>query len=136
MGKKAPKLAPWAGPGLIAATWFVWPAVPDSAKISLGLMPDPEAIAEAEATASDATKDEIMASAAQALMPTKEQLRLAERESRGDFSHLEAHWEKFDISSLKFEDDDDDDDDDDEEDEEEEGEEGGDDEDDDDDDDE
>ena len=83
-------------------------------------MQDPEEVKAAAEAAEEAQKaaavpkEEIQAAVVKAMTPSSDDLKLADRESRGDFSHLEAEWEKRDNSSLKFEDDDDDDEDEDE----------------------
>jgi len=41
--KRLPKLAPWTGPLAAGGLWFVWPAVKDETKISMGIMKGPEA---------------------------------------------------------------------------------------------
>mmetsp|Transcript_138 Transcript_138/g.208 ORF Transcript_138/g.208 Transcript_138/m.208 type:complete len:81 (-) Transcript_138:246-488(-) len=38
-----PKFAGWAAPGVFGVLWFVWPAVDDEFKISIGMLKDPEA---------------------------------------------------------------------------------------------
>ena len=40
--KVLPRYAKWGGPAVVGGTWFVWPAVTDDFKISIGLLPDPE----------------------------------------------------------------------------------------------
>mmetsp|Transcript_60022 Transcript_60022/g.70129 ORF Transcript_60022/g.70129 Transcript_60022/m.70129 type:complete len:153 (-) Transcript_60022:68-526(-) len=115
IGRKAPLYGGWVVPAVIGGTWFIWPAVGDETKVSLGLLPDPEVLkAEAEAAA----KISALVSA-----------KVLSNRVNGDFSDLHTQWEKTSIASLMMvddedevdeeEEDDDDDDDDEDEDEEE-----------------
>jgi hypothetical protein len=116
------------------ALWFVWPAVDDSWKISVGIKADPEA-AKAAATAAAPSKASEEQSALAKLPSsamkqiedapkahaghgeTDEDKLLAKAAKTGDFTYLEEKWEEFaEKASRPGEDD--------EEEEEEEGEEG------------
>jgi len=141
-----PRYAPWAVPGIVGALWFVWPAVDEGWKISVGIMADPEA-AKASAPQTETAKEldtinlspeakEVIANAhkgAEAKLTAEEMVVLANVKA-GNFTDLEKEWDNFAQKAIvPGEDDDDDEDEDEDEEEEEEG--GGDDDDDDDDDD-
>ena len=129
-----PRFAPWALPVGAGAMWFVWPAVTDDFRITLGLLPDPEAEKEAAEAAkaesielSDEAKAKIeTAYKAEEEVKLSKEERLAMRAlESGNHSAFNNDWDTFMEKSIKpGEDDDDDDDDDDDEDEEEEEEEG------------
>mmetsp|Transcript_62271 Transcript_62271/g.73768 ORF Transcript_62271/g.73768 Transcript_62271/m.73768 type:complete len:158 (-) Transcript_62271:216-689(-) len=114
-----PKFAPMGGALAIGGAWLIWPALTDEFKIDLGIMADPEAVAQSGTATADVDKKEVMSGVA----ATSQKVDVwAAVEAKGDFSHLESGWEKFAVDSLKGDDEDDDDDDDDE-DEDEDGEE-------------
>mmetsp|Transcript_5880 Transcript_5880/g.8655 ORF Transcript_5880/g.8655 Transcript_5880/m.8655 type:complete len:171 (+) Transcript_5880:58-570(+) len=130
-----PRFAGWAAPGVFGVLWFVWPAVDDEFKMSLGFLEDPEADKKAAEAAAEAAKpvelsNEALKAVAVAHIPhghappTEEEKEWSAMAARGDYSHLEKEWEVFAFKAITpGEDDDDDDDDDDDEDEEEEEEE-------------
>lgn len=118
-----PRYALWAVPGAAGAMWFVWPAVTDDFKISIGLLPDPEAetaAAAAPAAApavelSDEAKakvDSAYKSADQIIaekMSDDEKAVLASI-AKGDLSVLDNDWDQFMEKSIKPGEDDDDED--------------------------
>uniref|UniRef100_A0A7S4IYM4 Uncharacterized protein n=1 Tax=Odontella aurita TaxID=265563 RepID=A0A7S4IYM4_9STRA len=130
-----PRYAGWAVPGAVGALWFVWPAVDDGWKVSVGIMADPEAAAAAKAEAAEAAKVSSPAPAiavelsqeakdaianahkgSEVTMSAEEKAVVAKVKA-GDFSDLEKDWDTFaEKSIVPGEDDDDDDDDDDDED--------------------
>eukprot|EP01082_Thalassiosira_pseudonana_P008451 g7540.t1 g7540 contig24:850301-850971(-) len=130
-----PRMAGWALPLGAGALWFVWPAVNDEWKISIGLKSDPEAAAKAAAAAKEASASQkkvedlppaVMAKVEaahkeHAAVETEEDKALVKMARSGDFSALESQWEEFaEKSSRPGEDDDEEEEDDDEEEEEEE----------------
>lgn len=125
--KEIPRLAPWAVPLVIGGGWFVYPALTDNFKASIGLIPDPEAEAEKAAAVAEMNKPIKLSAAAQKAVdnahhPAFKDINPAHAAASkaGDFSHLHATWDKHFQDSLKVRDDDDDDDDEEEEEEEEE----------------
>eukprot|EP00984_Skeletonema_dohrnii_P017528 scaffold7995_cov91-Skeletonema_dohrnii-CCMP3373.AAC.4 len=134
-----PRLLGWALPAGVGALWFVWPAVDDEWKMSMGLKADPEAAIkaaeekEAKAAAkiapvelsSEAMEKVESAYKAGEVVESEADKLMAKGAATGDFTYLESQWEEFNEKAIRpgeddDEDDDDDDDDEDEEDEEEE----------------
>eukprot|EP00956_Cyclotella_meneghiniana_P025086 scaffold51539_cov69-Cyclotella_meneghiniana.AAC.3 len=115
------------------ALWFVWPAVDDGWKISVGIKADPEAAAKAAEAAKEApvTKAAVEEKAVAALpaaalqeieeapkahahVETDQDKLFVKAASTGDFTYLEEKWEEFaDKSTRPGEDDDEDEEDDD-----------------------
>ena len=128
--KAIPRYAPWALPLAAGGAWFIWPAVTDNFKITLGLLPDPEleaaeaaaaeaASAPAAAVAADDDDDDEDDDEAPAAAPKVDMAVVLAKEAKGDFSHLEQKWETdmkefVNGDDLDDEDDEDDDDEDDE----------------------
>jgi len=136
-GMKKAKATPsfamgWAFPAAVGAAWFIWPAVTDDFKISIGMMEDPEADAAAAKPSEPELDDTAKAAIAVAhkvdastgeepRQPTQEELEVEKQYLAGDYSGLEKDWGDFMEKAIKpGEDDDDDDDEDEDEDEEEE----------------
>jgi hypothetical protein len=136
-----PRYAQWGLPALVGGLWFVWPAVDEEWKQSVGISPaaaPPAADEDAAAAGAEAPvpsalaslSDEAQAKVESAHLPepekalTEEEKAVMKAISEGDFSELEKEWDNFAVKTMNpNDDDDDDDDDDDEEDEDEEGEE-------------
>ncbi len=126
-----PKLGPWALPLSVGGLWFVWPAVDEEWKQSIGLGSSPAEPAAAapapKVELSDEAKEKIeKAYVVEAHGEVKKELTEEEKAvmkavAAGDYSLLEKEWEAFQEKACVpgDGDDDDDDDDDDEEDEEE-----------------
>jgi hypothetical protein len=133
IASKAPKYAPWGVPLGAGALWFVWPAVDEEWKQSIGMgTPAPAA---APAPAKEEPKVELSAEAlekvekayvseAEVKELTEEEKAVVKAVAAGDFSLLEKEWDAFQLKATVpgdgDDDDEDDDDDDDEDDEEEE----------------
>ena len=110
-----------------------WPAVGDDFKISIGLLPDPEAAASSSADSSSSSSEPLVELSAEAQekvdnaykshdqlaeekMSDEEKAVLAKIEA-GDLSALDSDWDSFMEKSIKPGEDDDDEDEDDEDDE-------------------
>ena len=125
-----PKLAPWALPLSVGGMWFVWPAVDEEWKQSIGLGSSPAAPAPA---AEEEKKVELSSEAQEKIEKayvveggeekkelTDEEKAVMKAVAAGDYSLLEKEWEAFQQKACvpgDGDDDDDDDDDDDEDDE-------------------
>ena len=125
--KGAPRFAGWGFPAAVGGLWLIYPALTDSFKVQLGLLPDPEVAAkQAEIAAAMNAPVSLSSSAKKAIAsahhPAQHDINptLATAVQTGDFSSYHASWDKHFVETLKVRDDDDDDDDDDEEEEEEE----------------
>ena len=132
---RAPRYAPWALPAVVGGLWFVWPAVDEEWKQSIGIGSAP---AEAAAPAakdeakgvepiilSEEAKEKVeKAYVVETVELTEEEKAVMKSVAQGDFTVLEKDWETFNVKAMNPEEDDDDDDDEEEEDEEEEDEEG------------
>lgn len=122
-----PRYAMWALPAAAGAMWFIWPAVGDDFKISIGLLPDPEAEKD-EAPAAAAAPAVELSEEAQAKVDNayKSEDQIVEEKmsddekavlasiAKGDLSVLDNDWDQFMEKSIKPGEDDDDDDEDDE----------------------
>mmetsp|Transcript_28026 Transcript_28026/g.36641 ORF Transcript_28026/g.36641 Transcript_28026/m.36641 type:complete len:172 (-) Transcript_28026:130-645(-) len=127
--KSAPLALGWAFPAAVGAGWFIWPAVTDDFKISIGLMDDPEApppSAKKGVELDDAAKAAIAvahkvdaSTGEEPRAPTAEELEVEKQYLAGDYSGLEKDWGEFMEKAIKPGEDDDDDDDDEDEDEDE-----------------
>lgn len=124
----APRYALWAVPGAIGGMWFIWPAVSDDFKISIGMLPDPEAAASSSAD----SKAPAVAPAVELSEEAQEKVenaykshdqvveeKMSDEEKavlkaveKGDLSALDKDWDEFMIKSIKPGEDDDDDEDD------------------------
>ena len=126
----APRYAMWALPGAAGAMWFIWPAVSDEFKVSVGMLPDPEASATAATADGSAAKAVELSEEAQEKVDnaykshdqiveekmSDEEKAVLKAVEKGDFGALDNDWDQFMEKSIKpGEDDDDDDDDDDDE---------------------
>eukprot|EP00563_Minutocellus_polymorphus_P001026 CAMPEP_0181039722 /NCGR_PEP_ID=MMETSP1070-20121207/10643_1 /TAXON_ID=265543 /ORGANISM="Minutocellus polymorphus, Strain NH13" /LENGTH=179 /DNA_ID=CAMNT_0023117637 /DNA_START=137 /DNA_END=676 /DNA_ORIENTATION=+ len=130
----APRYAMWALPGAAGAMWFIWPAVSDDFKISLGMLPDPEAEAAAAADASAAKTAAVVPAVTVELSEeaqekvdnayksddqvveekmSDEEKAVLKAVEKGDFDVLDNDWDQFMEKSIKPGEDDDDDDEDD-----------------------
>jgi len=120
-----PRYAPWALPATLGGLWFVWPAVDEEWKQSMGFSSPPASAAPPAPAEKEEEKVEL--SPAQMEKVEKayivEEVELTEEEkvvmaavAKGDFRLLEKDWEEFTVKAMNPEDDDDDDDDDDDED--------------------
>jgi hypothetical protein len=130
-----PRYLPWGVPAVVGALWFIWPAVDEEFKVSIGMAKDPAAAAAAAAPAEiqldeEATEKVLKAHRADDHDDEEEEepLTAAQVEAiakieSGDFTPLEEEWDNFLEKAIRPGEDDDDDDDDDEEEEEEEEEE-------------
>ncbi len=124
-----PKLAPWALPLSVGGLWFVWPAVDEEWKQSIGLSsspaaapaPAPEKKVELSEEAKEKIEKAYVSEAEVKKELTEEEKAVMKAVAAGDYSLLEKDWEAFTIKAMNPEEDDDDEeeDDDDEEDEEE-----------------
>jgi len=112
---KLPKYALWGAPLVAGGLWFIWPAVGDDTKISLGVMKDPEADAKAKAEKEALEKPiQLPSSATKAIEtafmshtgPLVDPKILAKIRA-GDFTDLEKDWEQFHVDSLAYAEDDD-----------------------------
>ena len=110
--------------------WFIWPAVSDDFKISIGMLPDPEA--EAASSSAD-SKAPAVAPAVELSEEAQEKVenaykshdqiveeKMSDEEKavlkaveKGDLSALDNDWDEFMAKAIKPGEDDDDDDDDD-----------------------
>lgn len=125
-----PKYAPWAVPGIVGGLWFVWPAVDEEWKQSIGIgssSADPAASPAAEDQKEEpiVLSEEAVEKVEKAYVVETVELTDAEKEAmksveKGDFTVFEKDWDNFNLKAMNPEEDDDDDDDDDEEEEEEE----------------
>jgi hypothetical protein len=137
--KALPRFAGWTLPLGAGALWFIWPAVDDGWKVSVGILPDPQAVAAKQPIGSSSKGGQVMDVPADIVAKVTaihhdtnddgEDMGpdlVAMAASSGDYSALQAKWETFIVKSTNpGEDDDDDDDDEEEEAEEEEKEEEG-----------
>ena len=119
-----PKLAPWALPLSMGGMWFVWPAVDEEWKQSIGLGSSPAAAA-APAPAEEEKKVELSQDAKEKIEKAyvveesgeeKEELTDDEKAvmkavAAGDYSVLEKDWDAFQQKAMVPGDGDDDDDD-------------------------
>jgi hypothetical protein len=130
-----PKYLPWGVPAVVGGLWFIWPAVDEEFKVSIGMAADPAAAA-AVAPAEIQLDEEATAKVLKAHRAddhdddddtpalTPAQLEAIAKIESGDFTPLEEDWDNFLEKAIRpGEDDDDDDDDEDDEEEEEEEEE-------------
>lgn len=122
----APRYAMWALPGAAGAMWFVWPAVSEEFKISVGMLPDPEAESgEASKTPAVAPAVELSEEAQEKVdnaykshdqiveeKMSDEEKAVLKAVEKGDFGALDNEWDDFMTKSIKPGEDDDDDDDD------------------------
>lgn len=113
--------------------WFIWPAVSDDFKISIGMLPDPEAeAASSSADASASSKAPAVAPAVELSEEAQEKVenaykshdqiveeKMSDEEKavlkaveKGDFGALDNDWDEFMTKAIKPGEDDDDDDDD------------------------
>ena len=126
----APRYAPWALPASIGALWFVWPAVDEEWKQSIGFSRPPAAAAPAAVETSSPSPLKVELSPAalskveSAYVVHEEELSDEEKSvlkamAKGDYSALEQDWDKFQDKATIPGDGDDDDDDEEEEDEDE-----------------
>eukprot|EP00542_Grammatophora_oceanica_P013141 CAMPEP_0194035438 /NCGR_PEP_ID=MMETSP0009_2-20130614/7863_1 /TAXON_ID=210454 /ORGANISM="Grammatophora oceanica, Strain CCMP 410" /LENGTH=164 /DNA_ID=CAMNT_0038676787 /DNA_START=90 /DNA_END=584 /DNA_ORIENTATION=- len=126
MARLVPPAAPWLLPGLVGATWFVWPAVDQEWKVSMGLMKDPNPPPPEEEPKPIKLDADAVAAVATVGKPTGEDeafKALSAQVKSGDYSSMEADWEKFTEKAIipgEGDDDDDDDDEDDDDDDEDE----------------
>ena len=129
----APRYAMWALPGAAGAMWFIWPAVSDEFKISIGMLPDPEAEAASSSADASASKAPAVAPAVELSEEAQEKVenaykshdqiveeKMSDEEKavlkaveKGDLSALDNDWDEFMTKAIKPGEDDDDDDDDD-----------------------
>ena len=121
----APRYAMWALPGAAGAMWFIWPAVSDEFKVSIGMLPDPEASAAAAAADGSAAKAVELSEEAQEKVDnaykshdqvveekmSDEEKAVLKAVEKGDFGVLDNDWDQFMEKSIKPGEDDDDDDD-------------------------
>lgn len=119
--KSAPRYAKWAVPGVVGATWFIWPAVGDDTKIILGLIKDPELVAadeELKKKMSDGVSLDMEkvkgAGVPEVVKVSNERQAEIAKEVVGDYTHLHAQWDKYMDDAINGDEDDEDDDDDDE----------------------
>lgn len=127
-----PKLAPWALPAGAGALWFVWPAVDEEWKQSLGFSSSAPAPAPAPAPAKEEKVElsqEALAKVEKAYVVetkelTEDEKAVVKAVANGDYTLLEKEWDSFqEKASVPGDGDDDEDEDDDDEDEEDEEEE-------------
>eukprot|EP00545_Synedropsis_sp_CCMP1620_P012513 CAMPEP_0119003006 /NCGR_PEP_ID=MMETSP1176-20130426/293_1 /TAXON_ID=265551 /ORGANISM="Synedropsis recta cf, Strain CCMP1620" /LENGTH=175 /DNA_ID=CAMNT_0006954559 /DNA_START=87 /DNA_END=614 /DNA_ORIENTATION=+ len=126
----------WGFPLVVGGLWFVWPAVDEEWKISMGFMsgdvagaPAAEAadagapaavVVELSEAAQEAVENAYIPPDAELHEPTEKDIQIGKELRSGEFTTLESDWDDFLAKAIKpGEDDDDDDDDDDEDDEEE-----------------
>jgi hypothetical protein len=135
--KALPRFAGWTLPLGVGALWFIWPAVDDGWKVSVGILPDPQHAAAAKQPIGSSTSKggQVMDVPADIVAKVTaihhdenddgEDMGpdlVAMAASSGDYSALQAKWETFIVKSTNPGEDDDDDEDEDEEEEEEEAE--------------
>ena len=134
--KALPRFAGWTLPLGVGALWFIWPAVDDGWKVSVGILPDPQhAAAAKQPIGVSKEKGQVMDVPAD-IVAKVTAIHHAEGEgeedmgpdlvaiaaSSGDYSALQAKWETFFVKSTNPGEDDDDEDEEEEEEEEEEAE--------------
>ena len=125
----APRYAMWALPGAAGAMWFIWPAVSDEFKISIGMLPDPEAEAASSSADASASKAPAVAPAVELSEEAQEKVenaykshdqiveeKMSDEEKavlkaveKGDLSALDNDWDEFMTKAIKPGEDDDDD---------------------------
>ena len=105
------------------AMWFIWPAVSDEFKVSIGMLPDPEAGATAAVAGGSAAKAVELSEEAQEKVDnaykshdqvveekmSDEEKAVLKAVEKGDFGVLDNDWDQFMEKSIKPGEDDDDD---------------------------
>ena len=124
----APKFAPWGLPLAVGGLWFVWPAVDEEWKQSIGFGDAPASAAPAAAEekkeepivlTEEAQEKVEKAYVVEVVELTEDEKAVMKAAESGDFTLLEKEWDSFTVKTMNPEEDDDDDDDDDDEDDEE-----------------
>ena len=113
---RLPKLAPWALPLSVGGLWFVWPAVDEEWKQSIGFGSPPPAEPAPPAEKKVELSDEAKAKIENAYVVegevkkelTEEEKAVVKAVAAGDFSLLEKEWESFHVKAMNPEEDDDD----------------------------